>query len=223
MKRLGYVSLITLVLTVTWLALLIASMAGAGPLDTFDRVLAYAARGDALFYLSYINSALIVVPAAMLFCELYRRYREMVPYGALVGLIFVPVYAALNLFAYLSQITVVPGLVALRQQPEYQAAADVLLRQTIQSWPESGVAFFNGLAYAVLGIPSIVFGLLMFRHTPPLKLAGVLLALNGAACILGVIGFLTRSDLLGMGTVAGGILFLLALVPMSRLAFLGTR
>ena len=141
MKRLGIVSLITLVLTATWLALLIASMASAGPLDTFDQVLAYVARLDAVFYLSYINSALIVVPVAMLFCDLYRRYREAAPYGALVGLVFVPVYATLNLFAYLSQITFVPGLIALRQQPEYQAAVDVLLRQMIQRGPNLALPF----------------------------------------------------------------------------------
>jgi hypothetical protein len=40
-----------------------------------------------------------------------------------------------------------------------------------------------------LGIPSIIFGVLMFRQTRALKWAGVLLALNGAACILGVMGF----------------------------------
>ncbi len=159
----------------------------------------------------------------MLFCELYRRHREAAPYGSLVGLVFVPVYAVLNLFAYLSQITIVPSLIALRQQPEYQAAADVFLRQMIQQWPQSGVAFFNDLAYAVLGIPSIIFGILMFRNTSPLKLAGVLLALNGAAGILGVVGFLTRSNLLNMGTVAGGVLFLLALIPMGRLAFVETQ
>jgi hypothetical protein len=50
-------------------------------------------------------------------------------------------------------------------------------------------------------------------------LAGVLLGLNGAACILGVVGILTRSDLLSMGTLAGGVLFLLALIPMSALTF----
>ena len=72
----------------------------------------------------------------------------------------------------------------------------------------------------MLSIPPIIFGVWMFRRTPPLKLTGALLALNGAVCILGVVGFLTRSDLLGLGTVAGGVLFLLALIPMSRLAFL---
>jgi hypothetical protein len=42
------------------------------------------------------------------------------------------VYAALDLFVYLSQVTVVPNLIALRQRSEYQAAVDVRLRQTIQ-------------------------------------------------------------------------------------------
>ena len=218
MKRLGYISLFALILTVIWLAVLIASMSGAGPLDTFDQVLAHVSRLDALFYLAYVNAALIVVAATLLCCELYRLYREAAPYGALVGLAFVPVYAALNLFAYLSQITVVPSLIALRQQPEYHAAANLLLRQMIQQWPESGVAFFNGLAYAVLGIPSIIFGVLMFKRTPGLKWAGVLLALNGVACILGVIGFVVHSALL-TGTLAGGVLFLLALIPMSALSF----
>jgi hypothetical protein len=215
MKRLGYLSLITLVVTAIWLILLIAGTASAGPLDTFERVLVYVSRLDALFYLTYLNAALIVVAATALFCDLYRRYREAAPDWTLVGLIFVPVYAAFNLFAYLSQIGIVPSLVALRQRPEYQAAADLLLRQVIQQWPESGVAFFNALAYAVLGIPSIVFRLLMFREKSPLKAAGALLALNGVACILGIVGFLARSAPLSLRTLAGGVLFLLALVPMS--------
>jgi hypothetical protein len=219
MKRLGYLSLITLVLTAIWLVLLIAGTAGAGPLDTFEHVLAYVSRLDALFYFTYLNAALIVVAATALFCGLYRCYREVAPDWALVGLVFVPVYAAFNLFAYLSQVSIVPRLVALRQQPEYRAAADLLLRQMIQQWPESAVAFFNGLAYASLGIPSIIFGLLMFREKPPLKVAGALLALNGVACILGMVGFLTRSAPLSLGTVAGGVLFLLALAPMSLMVF----
>ncbi len=202
-----------------WLVLLVVGVASAGPLDTFERVLAYVSRLDVLFYLTYIDSALIVVAATLLFCDLYRRYREAAPDWALVGLVFVPVYAVFNLFAYLSQVSVVPGLVALWQRTEYHAAADLLLRQMLQQWPGSGVAFFNGLAYALLGIPSIIFGFLMFREKSLLKVAGVLLALNGAACILGVIGFLERSTSLRIGTVAGGVLFLLALIPMSLTIF----
>jgi len=219
MKRLGYLSLLTLLVTIIWLVLLITGIASAGPQDTFDQILAYVSRLDALFYMTYINAAFIVFAAVLLFCELYRHYREAAPYWTLAGLAFIPVYATFNLFAYLSQVSIVPGLIVLRQQPEYKIIADVLLRQMIQQWPESGVAFFNSLAYAILGIPSIIFGVLMVRQTPKLKLAGILLAVNGAACILGVIGLLLHNDLLSMGTLAGGVLFLLALIPMSLLAF----
>ncbi len=54
----------------------------------------------------------------------------------------------------------------------------------------------------ILGVPSIIFGLLMFRERPLLKSAGMLPVLNGAACILGVIGFLVCNAPLSMGTVA---------------------
>ncbi len=50
-------------------------------------------------------------------------------------------------------------------------------------------------------------------------LAGALLALNGVACILGIVGFLARNAPLSLGTLAGGVLFLLALVPMSLTVF----
>ena len=38
---------------------------------------------------------------------------------------------------------------------------------------------------------------------------------SGIACILGVIGFTLQSDLLSLGTVLGGVLFWLALFPMT--------
>jgi hypothetical protein len=77
------------------------------------------------------------------------------------------------------------------------------------------MAFFNGLAYAVLGIPSILFGLLLWKHPGALRWGGLLLALNGAACILGLIGFLTGNALLTQGVMIGGFLFLAAMFPLA--------
>jgi hypothetical protein len=48
----------------------------------------------------------------------------------------------------------------------------------------------------------------------------VLLGLNGAACIVGIIGIALRSRLLSLGSIVGGVLFLVALVLLS-LALLG--
>jgi hypothetical protein len=205
-----------LLLTVLWLGLLIADMATAGPLETFEQVADHAGRLGWLFYATYTNAALITVCATALLAALHAFLRPAAPPWILIGLVFTPVYTVLNLIAYLSQLVVVPPLLALRDDPSYHAAADLLLRQMLQSWPTSGMAFFNGLAYAILGIPSILYGILLWRRGHPLQWSGLLLALNGAACILGAVGFLMGSALLSMGTVIGGVLFLLALALLSR-------
>jgi len=67
----------------------------------------------------------------------------------------------MNLAVYLSQVTVVPRLFQLQATPEYQALSQFLLRQAIQQWPDSMVSIVNNLAYAILGVPSIIFGVLM--------------------------------------------------------------
>ncbi len=213
-RRLGVLSFIALVVTALWLVLLIANMANAGPLDTFERVLAHVSKLDVLFYLSYLNAALTVLAATALFTGLYLYSKSTAPASSLVGLVFVPIYATMNLFVYLSQITIVPHLVPFLSEPEYAAATNLMLRQLIQEWPASGVSFFHNLAYGLLGIPSILFGLILFRRSLSLRLGGILLALNGVACILGVVGILIGSELLGLGSVVGGVFFLIALIPL---------
>jgi hypothetical protein len=214
-RLLRILSRICLVITLLWLVFLIADMATAGPLDRFEKVLAHVNQLDVVFYLTYANAALITVSAVMLFAALYVHYKPAAPQWSAIGMLFVPIYGALNLIVYLSQITVVPRLLQLQAVPEYQAFAQFLLRQLIQQWPDSTIAIINSLAYAILGIPSIVFGILMQKSAPALRLAGVLLALNGLACITGFIGVAANNAWLGQGALIGGVLFMLALVPMS--------
>lgn len=106
----------------------------------------------------------LTLAAVALFAALYAWLKPIAPACAIIGLVFVPIYGVLNLVAYLSQVALVPALVALRADVEYVATADVLLRLTLQAWPASAMAFFNGLAYAILGIPSILFGFLLWRQ-----------------------------------------------------------
>ncbi|MDI6695240.1 MAG: hypothetical protein QME21_09350 [Anaerolineales bacterium] len=214
-KLVAFLALVCLVLTALWVSLLIAGMASAGPLETFEQAAAHTSRLHGLFYATYLNAALLTLAAVAFFAALYAWLKPTTPDWTVVGLVFVPIYGALNLVDYLSQVTLVPALVTLRLDPRYADAADMLLRLTLQAWPASTMAFFNGLAYAILGIPSILFGLLLWKYHGALRWGGLLLALNGAACILGVVGFLTANALLGQGVMIGGILFLLALFPIS--------
>jgi hypothetical protein len=55
----------------------------------------------------------------------------------------------------------------------------------------------------------------MFKLTPGLRVGGILFALNGVACIVGFIGIAAESTWLRQGSLVGGVLFLLALVPMT--------
>ena len=214
-KTLGLVSLACLVLTVLWLVLYVYGVASAGPLETLEQVLARVSRLDGLYYLTYVNATLVTLSATTLMAGLYVHCRPAAPGWFTVGLVFVPVYCVLNLFAYLSQITVVPRLLAFQQAAEYRAASSLLLGQLIQQWPGSTVNVLNNLAYAILGIPSIVFGVALFQRARATRLPGILLALNGVACIIGMAGVVLESEVLGLGSIVGGVLFLLALIPLS--------
>lgn len=219
-RLLGVLSSACLTATVLWLVFLILGLATAGPLATFDQVLAHVGKLDALFYLTYANAALVTVTAVMLFAALYVFCRSRSETWAAIALTFVPIYGAMNLLVYLSQITIVPRLLTLMATPESASLAGFMLRQTIQQWPDSAVFVANNLAYAVLGVPSIVFGVLLPRTASRLRPAGVLLALSGIASIAGFAGIAAGSRIVGNGSLVGGVLFLFALVAMSW-AFLG--
>ena len=218
-RLLGALSLLSLILTTIWLVLLITFTASSGTMETFDQALAYTAQAGTLYYITYINAALIVLAVTSLFAVLHSTYRLRSPAWSFIALAFVPVYSTLNLVVYLSQITVVPRLLELSEAPVFQHAATALLSQTLQIWPESSTAAINSLAYAVLAIPSIIYGFLLWGQRRILRIAGALLACNGVACILGFGGVILHNPWLQWGTVIGGALFLAALVPMS-LAFL---
>ncbi len=218
-KPLAVVSLTLLILTTLWIVLLIADMASAGPLDTFEQVLAHSAKLSGLFYATYTNATLLTLCAVAWMALLYRECQSTAPAWCAAGVAFVPLYGALNLCVYLSQITVVPHLLTLRYAPAYQEAAMLWLRMTLQLWPASAVATFNSTAYAVLGIPSIIFGMLLGRRKGALRVGGILLALNGVACIVGLLGTVANIALLQLGVMVGGGLFLAALFPLTWVWF----
>jgi len=214
-RLIGVLSAVCLVFTVLWLVFLIAGVASAGPLVTFDQVLAHVGKLDMLFYGTYVNAALVTIFAVTLFAALYEFCRPMSPAWAAIAITFVPVYGAMNLLVYLSQVTIVPRLVHLMGVAEHRTLSAFVLRQLIQQWPDSAVFVLNNLGYAVLGIPSLIFGILLFEAARSLRSSGVLLALSGVASIVGFIGIALGNTVLSNGSIVGGVLFLLALMPMS--------
>jgi hypothetical protein len=212
---LSLLALLLFLLTAGWLGLFIAGTAAAGPIDTFEQALAVTARQDPALVFSYLNASLLTLVTVTLFAGLYSNLRDEAPGWTRVALAFVPIYGVFALTAYLSQLTLVPSLLGWLDDPQSGAAARLLLAQSIQNWSGSFINFLNNLAYGLLGIPSIIFGVLLTRRGALFKAAGILLVLNGIACVIGVAGILTGIELLTWGSVLGGVFFLLALPPLA--------
>ena len=202
-------ALILLIQTVIWVVFMGISSAPIEPgWGDVDYLLWASERGTA-YLINYVNVTLLTIVVVVFFAFLYVYLKDGAEKLALSGLLLVPVYGVLNLVVYSLQISLVPTLAtnALSNGESITMAA-----QLIQVNPSSVAGYFNGLAYAILGIPSIGFGILLYRSLK--KLSGLFLALNGALCILGIIGYFTGNGLLSMGILLGGIAFLVFLLMM---------
>jgi hypothetical protein len=145
---------------------------------------------------------------------------------SLCAILFVPVYAAYNGFVYISQVSVVQKIISVYDGAVPDEILNVLLGQFLQLWEHSTVAFINHYAYAILGIPSFLFGIVLFRRKPGpdrskgtgrhvwSRVTGILLILNALACWVGIIGIIMGNQALANGSTIGGVLFFLSLIGM---------
>jgi hypothetical protein len=212
----GLLTLAVVLSTALWTGLMIGTQVTAEPVTTLEAKIASLETLDFWFYLNYANAALITLLTVATLAGFYLYCRDDHAFWSTIGFAFVPIYGMGNLVAYLSQVFVVPGLLELHRAPETTAIAQTLLGLTIQDWPGSAIAALNGLSYAVLGIPSIIFATLMFRKARGLRAGSALLALSGALSIVALIGVAIENPSLSALTLVSGFIYLLALLLISR-------
>jgi hypothetical protein len=198
-RKIARLALTEAALTLLWVVLMILGEAINGPVTTLDDALLRVQHIGLLHILTYANAIALTAVAVLLYFALHQHLKSDHPIMTTIGLVFVPVYGIFNLLVYGSQITIVP-LLAARSAPA--------LANWLQIWPQSPIAILNQVAYTLLGIASILFGIAFVRKDPAVRMAAWLLILNGAACILGLFGVLMGNPLLGMGSLIGGVLFL---------------
>jgi hypothetical protein len=92
--------------------LFIAGMATTGPVETFDQAWHWRKTG-ALFLPDLYQCTLVTVFATMLMAGIYVYLRTAMHGWPAIAFALCPLYAALNLFSYLSQITLLPYLADL--------------------------------------------------------------------------------------------------------------
>lgn len=204
--QLRITGLILFILTLLWVVLMGISTAPIEPDWSAASYLDWASKPSLSYLLNYINVTLLTAGVVLLFVQLYLFLQERNRQTVLAALLFVPIYGMLNLICYSIQISVVPAMAenALHHQESFE-----LVAQLIQANPESLVGFLNGLAYAILGIPSIIYGYLLIKESK--VITGYALLLSGILSLLGFAGMLMDSRILSMGIMIGGFLFLISL------------
>lgn len=204
-KKIARLALSEAALTLLWVILMIAGEIINGPVTALEDATRRVQNINFLHIITYVNAAALTAVAVLLYFAFYQYLKSEHSILSALALVFVPVYGIFNLLVYLSQITIVP-ILATRN------AAN--LAQWLQIWPQSTIAMLNQVAYTLLGLSSILFGIAFTRKDPAVRLAAWLLILNGIACILGLLGVLIDNPMLGMGSLVGGVLFLVAVAVL---------
>jgi len=192
-------------LTVTWAVLTGISVSQVQPRWSPVDYLRWVASPDAVFVLNYLNAVALTVAAMLLFALLGRFFSDQHPTASALAMVFVPAYGVLNLFCYALQLRVAP--MEAREallRPEQQFFAF----QLVQANATTLAGFANGLAYAILAVPSAIFGILLAKDCGPWS--GRFLAFSGLLSALGFGGYLAGSAFLASGMLWGGIVFLIA-------------
>jgi len=209
-KSIQYVAGFLAFQTITWVVFTAISMSEVKQNWSNNDFLSWAASPDFFFRGNYINATLLTLVAIVLFSLIFEFTRRSNPLLALIGIVFVTIYGIINIVCYSMQIVIVPALAS----DTLKAGSDVsyFVSQLIQANRNSIVGYLNGLAYALLGIPSVLFGLELIKDNR--RLSGVFLLLSGAASITGIIGYSIKSAPLSSLIVVGGVLFLFAVIFM---------
>ncbi len=211
-NKLRISTMLCLFFSVGWVILMIISTSSASPVKTIDDAVHSVTDTGGLFQLTYINAVLVTITATIFYCGLYSYLKSLNRDWSVIGFVFVPVYCLLNIVVYFSQITVIPRLNSLIVEAENPEMYRAILGLFVQSWSGSVISVMNQLAYAVLAVPSVIFGMLLIKNKKISVPGGWLLLLNGVCCILGAIGTAANHGMLSSGSMAGGILFIFALI-----------
>jgi len=212
-RVLGIFIWIVIFTTAIWMTLIILRQLSLPPVETLADQVAAIESQYGLFVINYVDAALITLFSVAMFASFYVYFHRQAPVWAAIALAFVPMYGLTNMLVYLSQVFVVPGLLVQYHNPQTAATAGMLLEQFIHEWPGSAAAFANGLAYAMLGIPSLIVGILLSHQLKVgIRMGGILMVLSGILSILALIGMGFNSPILMSMILISGFVYMVALV-----------
>jgi hypothetical protein len=218
-KKIGWIIIILITTTSLWIVLFALSQARTPEIVSIqDKILAIENQ-KTLYIANYLNAALLTLVTVFFTAAIFAHFKKKDSFWPMIASAFIPIYGLANLISYLSQVFLIPALISLFNDAETHPMAAALLELTIHTWPGSAIEALNSLAYAMLGIPFILFPLVWFRHSRPLVIGGILLAISGVLSIIAFVGLVAGFGFLMPVSIISGITFYLALFPLAYCFF----
>ena len=206
-KNIMQVAFVSLFLTVTCTIFAGLSIFQGQPTSAGIEYFTWLSKPDVFYTAYYVGAVILTLLIVTLFTLLYDYLSKINRTVALVGIVFIPVYGAINLVCYSLQITVVPSLA----ESALSAGGNIgFVSQLILNDSQSVLGFIYGLAYSILAIPSIIYGLMFVKNAK--KGSGITLIIHGLLYVVGIAGFMLHNTVLSQGINLGAIAFLICLV-----------
>jgi hypothetical protein len=206
-KNIMLFAFVSLFLSVTCAIFAAMSVSQGQPTSSGLEYLKWLSNPDVFYTAYFVCAVILTLLIVVLFTLLYDYLSKINRTAALLGIVFIPIYGAINLVCYSLQITIVPSLVA----GALSSGSDIgFVSQLILNDNQSVLGFIYGLAYSILAIPSIIYGLMFVKNAK--KGSGITLIIHGLLYIVGIVGFMFQNAILSQGIVLGAIAFLLCQV-----------
>ena len=186
-KTAGIMTLLLFFTLIVWGIISSISIAEIEQYNSRREFVDFLTSSSLIYKLNYIIATALTFLTVAFFSSLYLDNKDKYPLLSLIGIMFVPIYAVLNIIIYSSQISIVPDI-ARHINLEGNALLDHWVFQMIQSTYGTIFSKINAFAYAILGIPSLCFAAAIRRKDRMGKIAALLLTTYALFCTFAFIG-----------------------------------
>ena len=164
-----------------------------------QEVLQMIADNPVFYKIIFINASFIApLTVYLLIIDiLWQIESNTTRIGNWLSFVFLSSYFLLVTIAYVSQYTLLPGLIGRENMP------------MVEMWyfgSFSSLAYFlNQLGYAMLAIAGMLIGFHMLKKTGPPKWIGIMLWISGILSLIAFSGLIFNNEIINNLTVVGGI------------------
>ncbi len=217
-KLIGWSSLAILILFAFMIIMMLIMPGTIDSVETVEQYVEHQTSSQTRYNIGAIFSFILTMITVLLFTALYNYCKIKNHFWSFFAVLLLPVYVVFSTVISFGMSLMSKILIQMYNTPELQGSASMLIEQLLPGSAGLSLSLGN-LPYAFLGIPSIIFGYFLTKESKMIKVAGILILINGIGYMFGFISMFFESRILHTAGSLGAVAFLAALIVMS-IAFL---